>query len=66
MGGKILDYEAKDILNRGKTQGRVEGMEEKTKIIILNMLKRNMSDADICALAECSQEMIDEVRSNMK
>ena len=70
MGGKILEYEAKDILNRGKAQGIVigheKGMEDKTKIIILNMLKRNMSDADICALAECSQEMVDEVKRTME
>ena len=70
MGGKILEYEAKDILNRGKAQGitigHEKGMEDKTKIIVLNMLKRGMSDADICALAECSQEMVDEVRKAMK
>ena len=70
MGGKILEYEAKDILNRGKAQGitigHAKGMEEKTRVIIANMLKRNMSDADICALAECSQEMVDEVRKAIK
>ncbi len=32
------------------------------RTIVLNMLKRNMLDADICALAECSQELVDEVR----
>ena len=62
MYGKVLNYEAKDILNRGKA----EGMEEKTRIIVVNMLKRNMSDTDICALAECSQEMVDEVRKSLK
>ena len=62
MYGKILDYEAKDILNRGKAAG----MQDKTRIVISNMLKRNMSDADICALAECSQEMVDEVRKSLK
>ncbi len=73
MGGKILEYEAKDILNKGKKEGflighmegHMEGIEQKTKIIILNMLKRNMSDEDICALAECSLEMINEVRETM-
>ena len=25
MGGKILNYEAKDILNRGRQEGRQEG-----------------------------------------
>ncbi len=28
MGGKILDYEAKDILNRGRAEGRAEGHAE--------------------------------------
>ena len=28
MGGKILDYEAKDILNRGRAEGHAEGREE--------------------------------------
>ena len=74
MGGKILEYEEKDILNRGKMQGialgreegRFVGLEEKTRMIVLNMLKRNMSDADICALAECSQELVDEVRKSIQ
>lgn len=25
MGGKVLDYEAKDILNKGRAEGRAEG-----------------------------------------
>ena len=28
MGGRVLDYEAKDILNRGRTEGREEGKAE--------------------------------------
>lgn len=74
MYGKVLNYEAKNILNRGKaeglslglSQGRIEGNEERTRIFISNMLKRNMSDADICALAECSQEMVDEERKSLR
>ena len=27
MGGKVLNYEAKDILNRGRAEGRREGRE---------------------------------------
>lgn len=78
MGGKILEYEAKDILKRGKDEGiqlgRKEGLKdghtagvnEKTRTIVSNMLKRNMPDADICALAECSQELVDEIKNNLK
>jgi len=46
----------------GLQKGKQEGMEEKTKTIIKNMLRRNMPDADICALAECGQELVDKVR----
>lgn len=30
------------------------------------MIKRNMPDEDICALAECSQEFVDKLRMEMK
>ncbi len=62
MGGKVLEYEEKDILRCGIREGI---MEEKRKCIS-NMLKRNMSDEDICALAECDNELVDEVRKNMQ
>ena len=44
--------------------GREEGKEESLKIFIRNMLNRGMSDEDICALAECTKELIDEVRNS--
>lgn len=28
MGGKVLEYEAKQILNEGKKEGRIEGKKE--------------------------------------
>ena len=31
MGGKILNYEAKDILNKGREEGRKEGLKEGRK-----------------------------------
>ena len=43
--------------------GRMEGSEEKTYTIVRNMLMRDMSDADIMAIAECDQEYIDKVRA---
>lgn len=39
--------------------------EETTKTIVKNMLKRNMPIEDICALAECSQELVEEVAKEM-
>ena len=46
----------------GKSEGIATGMEEKTRIIVANMLARGMTDEDICVLAECDQSLVDEVR----
>lgn len=43
MGGKILDYEAKDILNKGRAEGRVEAM----RVMIKTARKHNISDEEI-------------------
>lgn len=48
----------------GKAEGIAEGIDEKTRSVVANMIRRGMSDADIRGLAECEQEMIDEVRKN--
>ena len=45
----------------GITIGRTKGMDEKTRIIVHNMLNRNMPIQDICAIAECSEELVKEV-----
>lgn len=46
-----------------REEGREAGIEEKTRNIVFNMLKRDMSDADICALAECNQEFVDNLKA---
>lgn len=43
-------------------EGREQGLEEKTRTIIQNMLARGMADEDIMAIAECSPELINQVR----
>ena len=43
-------------------EGREQGLEEKTRTIIRNMLARDMANEDIMAIAECGQELIDQVR----
>lgn len=48
--------------DEGRQEGREEGRKLGMQTVILNMLKRGMSDEDICALAECEQNMVDEVR----
>ncbi len=59
MGGKILDYEAKDILNRGREEGRAEGRAEgreegraegraeAIRVMIKTARKYNVSDEEI-------------------
>ena len=43
MGGKILDYEAKDILNRGRAEGRIEGCTETLSQMITEILEEKGS-----------------------
>lgn len=51
----------------GRSEGITIGIDEKTRIIVNNMLNRNMSIQDICAIAECSEELVKEVsRSSLK
>lgn len=57
----------KELIADGRNEGRTEGIDEKTRIIVHNMLSRNMSIQDICAIAECSEELVKEVsRSSLK
>ena len=42
-----------------------EGVEEGLCIAIRNMLARGMSDEDIMAIAECEQELIEQVREKI-
>lgn len=73
MGGKVLRLPSDELreereigLRKGISQGTVFGKEEKTRQVVANMLKRGMSDDDICALAECDITMIEEVRLQLK
>ena len=48
MGGKILDYEAKDILNRGKAEGRAEGLIQGKLEVYIDLIRDgllNISEA---------------------
>ena len=50
----------------GISQGISQGIEENTRRIVFNMIKRNMSDEDICVIAECTQEFVDKLRQELK
>ena len=49
----------------GREEGRQEGLDEKTSTIVRNMLLRGMAAADIMAIVECGQEVIDKVCSEI-
>ena len=53
-------------VTQGRSSGKVEGAKNKTMTVIQNMLERGSSDEDICAIAECDRNMIDEVRGRFK
>ena len=66
MGGKVLDYEAKEILNQGKREGRQEGVQEgrqeRNREIADKMIKRGeMSFEDISDYSGLSVEEVREL-----
>ena len=64
MGGKVLRLPS-DELREAKEAGIAEGLTEAKMSIVENMLKRGMSDEDICALAECDMTLVEEVRAKL-
>ena len=57
MGGKILNYEAKDILNRGRQEGRQEGIQEGRISLLYSLVKEGvLSLADAAKRAGISEQ----------
>lgn len=54
------------IEEQGIERGIEQGIELKNRSIVFNMIKRNMTDEDICAVVECEQEFVDKMRKEMK
>lgn len=50
----------------GRDEGIRVGRDEKTERVVSNMILRGMTDADIRAVAECGQELVDEIRCRLK
>ena len=46
----------------GRQEGISQENERKTNQVIRNMLARGYSDEDICVIAECTVEKIEEIR----
>lgn len=68
MGGKILNYEAKDILNRGRNEGRVEGRAEgraeSLTQVVINMLKEATLTKSFRATPEPAERKFFALRRN--
>ena len=65
----IFEYDEeahhKLLYEEGMKTGMERGLDEKTRIIVRNMLARGMSDEDIMTIAECGQELIEQVREKI-
>ena len=65
----IFEYDEeahhKLLYEEGMEAGMERGLDEKTRIIVRNMLARGMSDEDIMTIAECGQELIEQVRERI-
>ena len=51
MGGKILNYPAKRILNKGKAEGREEGWDSASLALIKNLMTEINLDIDFAMTA---------------
>lgn len=49
----------------GREEGHQAGLDEKTHVIVRNMLLRGMTGEDIMTIAECNQELVDKVRAEL-
>jgi len=69
MGGKILDYEAKDILNAGRAEGRAEGLtlgkKEKLQELVAKKVQKGLSVSEIADMLEESEEVIQEIVASL-
>ena len=59
MGGKILDYPAKDILNKGRAEGRVEGRSEGMKEMAKNLKSLGVDVKTIMQASGLTEEQIE-------
>ena len=77
MGGKILEYEAKTILNEGWREGWIEGWKEgwikgwreglaKGQILAFkNLIKRGFSMEDAMSIAEITKEQAEKAIADL-
>ena len=67
MGGKVLNYEAKDILNRGRAEGRTEGEAAGIKKVqsAVKLLKNGKSITEVAFHTELPQETVAELAQSI-
>ena len=74
MGGKILEYEAKAIMNEGRREGRAEGRREGYAsgrqdgqiIVFKNMIRRGFLVKEAMSLAEIDEEQARSALEDLK
>lgn len=71
MGGKVLNYKAKDMLNRGRAEGLAEGRIEgqtdglKAAQTVIRLLRSGKSIEETAALTNLSKEIVTELAQSM-
>ena len=73
MGGKILEYEAKTILNEGLSKGLSKGLAEGLSkglaegqiLAFTNMIKRGFSMEDAMSIAEITKEQAEKAIADL-
>lgn len=67
MGGKILNYEAKDILNKGKAIGIEEGMNKGREQSLLSLIQKKLAKGkSIEQIADEVEESVERVQELME
>ncbi|MBQ6888000.1 MAG: hypothetical protein IJN54_10855, partial [Lachnospiraceae bacterium] len=61
----VIAKREKEAIERGMEQGMAQGREQEMRSVVSNMLKKKMSDEDICEIAECDREYVDMVRKSI-
>ena len=64
MGGKVLNYEAKDILNHGRAEGEAEGIARMQRAA--KLLRMGKSISDVAELTELSEETVTELAQTVE
>ena len=63
-GWKSINYEAKDILNRGRAEGEAEGIARMQRAA--KLLRMGKSISDVAELTELSEETVTELAQTVE